>query len=204
MESKFPTPGSASWSRSSPAGGVGLNAPNGVAVDAAGNVYVADTGNPRVLQLTPPAPSILGLSPFPSVPTGLPGTLTVGGTGFQAGAVVQWNGTALSTAFASGTQLTATVPASLLSAVGLVAITVVNPGGATSAASSFPLNIPALTFTTSSLPTGTVGAAYLQTLSAAGGLAPYGNWVVSSGALPPGLMLDANAGTIAGVPTSSS
>jgi serine/threonine-protein kinase len=31
----------------------GLNGPQGVAVDTAGNVYVADTGNNRVLQLPP-------------------------------------------------------------------------------------------------------------------------------------------------------
>jgi DNA-binding beta-propeller fold protein YncE len=31
----------------------GLNSPQGVAVDAAGNVYVADAGNNRVLKLPP-------------------------------------------------------------------------------------------------------------------------------------------------------
>jgi uncharacterized protein (TIGR03437 family) len=53
------------------------------------------------------------------------------------------------------------------------------------------------------LPAGTVGTAYSQTLSASGGSPPYSNWVLASGALPPGLTLDANAATITGVPTSS-
>jgi sugar lactone lactonase YvrE len=172
--------GGSGFTGAGPANGIGLNAPNGVAVDVDGNLYIADTGNQRILELVPPAPAILGLSAFPITPTGLAGTLTVGGAGFQVGAVVQWNGSALSTVFVSGTQLTATVPASLLSAVGLVAITVVNPGGATSSASSFPLNVPALTFNTSSLPAGAVGTAYLQTLSVGGGLPPYSNWIVTS------------------------
>jgi uncharacterized protein (TIGR03437 family) len=62
---------------------------------------------------------------------------------------------------------------------------------------------PPPTVTASTLPAGTVGTAYLQTLSAGGGVAPYHNWVLSSGSLPPGLTLDANAGTIGGVPTSA-
>jgi uncharacterized protein (TIGR03437 family) len=36
-----------------PAAGAGLNSPFGVAVDAAGNVYIADTGNSRVRIVTP-------------------------------------------------------------------------------------------------------------------------------------------------------
>ena len=59
------------------------------------------------------------------------------------------------------------------------------------------------TITTSSLPAGTVGTAYSQALFASGAIPPYHNWVVSSGALPPWLTLDANAGVISGVPTSA-
>jgi uncharacterized protein (TIGR03437 family) len=196
--------GGAGFSGGGPVNGVQLTAPNGVTVDAAGNVYVSDTGDDRVLQLVPAPPSLTSPSAF-SFTVGAPsGTLTVGGTGFLAGAVVEWNGTPLSTVFVSGTQLTATVPASLGDAYGTTAvITVVNPGGAASNALTVLIGYPPVAVSTSSLPAGTVGTAYLQTLSANGGDPPYNNWVLSSGALPPGLTLDANAGTISGVPTSA-
>jgi uncharacterized protein (TIGR03437 family) len=196
--------GGAGFSGGGPVNGVALTAPNGVTVDAAGNLYIADTGHHRILQLIPPAPTIGSFSTFcvtQCVGTSQP-TLTVGGTGFLAGAVVEWNGAPLTTVFVSGSQLTATVPASLESAYGLVSLTVVNPGGAVSNALTWS-QYPPLTVTASSLPAGTVGTAYQQTLSAGGGDPPYNNWVLNSGALPPGLTLDANAGTISGVPTSA-
>jgi len=59
---------------------------------------------------------------------------------------------------------------------------------------------PTLTMTPSSLPAGTVEAAYSQTLSASGGVAPY-SYAVTAGSLPPGLTLAAD-GTLAGTPTA--
>jgi len=53
------------------------------------------------------------------------------------------------------------------------------------------------------LANGTGGTAYSATLSAAGGNAASRQWSVASGALPPGLSLDAAAGTVSGTPTSS-
>ena len=58
-----------------------------------------------------------------------------------------------------------------------------------------------LQVTTTSLPNGTNGVAYSQTLVAAGGQTPY-TWTNSSGALPPGLMLATN-GVISGIPTTN-
>jgi len=46
-----------------------------------------------------------------------------------------------------------------------------------------------LTVSTSSLPDGAAGVAYSATLNGSGGTVPYSNWKVSSGALPPGLVL---------------
>src|ERR1035438_4906627 len=66
------------------------------------------------------------------------------------------------------------------------------------AALSITINSPALGITTASLPAGTVGVAYSQTLAASGGSPPY-SWSLFSGALPPGLTLSA-AGTISGTP----
>ena len=56
--------------------------------------------------------------------------------------------------------------------------------------------------TTSSLPTGVIGAAYSQTLAASGGQAPY-TWSITSGSLPAGLSLDPASGTISGTPTAT-
>ena len=57
-----------------------------------------------------------------------------------------------------------------------------------------------LVVTTTSLPGGTNGVAYNQTLTATGGQQPY-TWTNSSGALPPGLTLATN-GLISGTPTN--
>ena len=62
----------------------------------------------------------------------------------------------------------------------------VTPGG--------PLGI-----TTATLPNGTVGAPYSQTIQAIGGIPPY-KWSVSTGSLPSGLTFDPVAGTISGAP----
>ncbi|MBI4748116.1 MAG: putative Ig domain-containing protein [Acidobacteria bacterium] len=58
-----------------------------------------------------------------------------------------------------------------------------------------------LSFSPSSLPGGTVGLSYLQTISASGGTAPY-TYAVTSGSLPPGLTLLSD-GTLSGVPTTN-
>ena len=59
-----------------------------------------------------------------------------------------------------------------------------------------------LTITTLSLPSGTLGTIYNQTLSASGGAPPY-TWSVSSGALPDGLSLSSSTGALLGTPTQT-
>lgn len=59
-----------------------------------------------------------------------------------------------------------------------------------------------LSISTSSLPSGTVGAAYAMTLQASGGATPY-SWSLTGGSLPDGLNLNASSGTISGTPTLS-
>ncbi|WP_232760477.1 putative Ig domain-containing protein, partial [Xanthomonas sp. SHU 166] len=58
---------------------------------------------------------------------------------------------------------------------------------------------PTLTVAPSTLPSGTAGTAYNQTLSTSGGTAPY-TYALSSGALPAGLSLS-SAGVLSGTPT---
>jgi hypothetical protein len=106
---------------------------------------IANAGNANVTVSSPsgpvsnavaftisPPPTIQSLSPN-SVTAGSPGfTLTVNGTGYAAGSVVQWNGTALTTTYVSSIKLTASVPANLIANAGSANVTVMNPGGAVS------------------------------------------------------------------------
>ena len=62
-----------------------------------------------------------------------------------------------------------------------------------------PLVPPPLVISTSSLPAGTIGAAYNATLTATGGTPPY-SWAVTVGTLPAGLSLHASSGAITGTP----
>jgi uncharacterized repeat protein (TIGR03803 family) len=63
------------------------------------------------------------------------------------------------------------------------------------------ITLSPLLVTTTTLPNGTNGVAYGQTLTATGGQPPY-NWTNISGTLPPGLNLATN-GVISGTPTAS-
>lgn len=74
------------------------------------------------------------LVPTSVAPGGAGFTLTVNGTGFVSGATINWNGTALTTTFVSGSQLTAAVPAGDIATAGTAWVTVTNPapGGGTS------------------------------------------------------------------------
>jgi Putative Ig domain/Matrixin/Ig-like domain from next to BRCA1 gene/FG-GAP-like repeat len=60
----------------------------------------------------------------------------------------------------------------------------------------------ALSVTTTSLPNGVVGTAYVAALLATGGTLPY-SWSITSGALPAGLSLNASTGAITGTPTTA-
>jgi len=71
----------------------------------------------------------LPLVPDATAPGGPDFTLTVNGTGFVSGAVVNWNGSPLATQFVSGSQLTATVPAADIALPSTASVTVVGPPG---------------------------------------------------------------------------
>jgi hypothetical protein len=59
-----------------------------------------------------------------------------------------------------------------------------------------------LIVTKSTLPNGTIGAPYSQTLTASGGTTPY-TWSITTGGLPAGLTLVPGTGVISGTPTAS-
>jgi len=91
-----------------------------------------------------PVPTITTLSPASATVYGAAFTLTVNGTGFLAGAVIQWNGASLVTKLVNATQLTAPVTAALISSAGSVNVTV-SSGGASNMISNtvvLPVNPP--------------------------------------------------------------
>jgi hypothetical protein len=77
--------------------------------------------------ITVTAPALAGISPSSATLGGASTTITVNGQGLVQGALVEWNGTALTTTWVSLNQLTAIVPSSLLTATGTGTITVVDP-----------------------------------------------------------------------------
>jgi hypothetical protein len=82
-------------------------------------------------QNTPPGPgtmpNITALAPNSANSPGAAFVLTVNGTNFNTNATINWNAVAQTTTYVSGSQLTATIPASDVAAAGTAAVTVTNP-----------------------------------------------------------------------------
>src|SRR6202044_440822 len=95
------------------------------------------------------------LVPTTAAPGGAAFTLTVNGTGFVSGAVVNWNGTPLDTTFVSAFKLTAGVPATNIAVATTASITVTDPspGGGRLNPGFFPGSVAAssLYFTNSQI-----------------------------------------------------
>ena len=91
-------------------------------------------------------PMITLMSPISASAGGVSFTLTVAGANFNSSSVVYWNTTALTTAYVSAGQITATVSNAQLAQAGSQAITVQNGSAtATSGSSAFTVNGPTLT-----------------------------------------------------------
>jgi uncharacterized protein (TIGR03437 family) len=205
-----------------PATSAQLRTPYGVAVDSAGNLYIADTDNNRIREVSKgtiatvagtgtsgysgdngPATSAQLHSPW-GVAVDSAGNLYV--ADLFNNAIRRISNGVIATVAGGGGGFNGGGPANgiLVDAPNGVAVSSAGNIYIADTDNQRVLELfPPPTVTASTLPAGTVGTAYLQTLSAGGGVAPYHNWVLSSGALPPGLTLDANAGTIGGVPASA-
>ena len=127
------------------------------------------TSAPLTFTVNNPVPSLASISPSTAAAGGAAFTLTVSGSNFVNGSVVQVNGSSRSTAFVSGTQLSASIPASDLASAGTLSITVVNPapGGGASAALPLVVNNPAPSLTSISPTSAVVGSGPI-TLTATG------------------------------------
>ena len=100
------------------------------------------TSAPQTFTINNPVPATTSLSPA-SIAFGGPAfTLTINGSKFVSGSVVNWNGSSLAIVSQSATQLQATVTAADIAAAGTASVTVVNltPGGGTSNAQTFTIN----------------------------------------------------------------
>ena len=106
------------------------------ALPGSGSITVVNPGaaasNALTFTVTPLTAYVRSVSPSSAAAGGPAFTLTVScGTlnPILSGAIVQWNGTSLTTTYVSSNQVTAQVPASLIAAPGTANVTIVNPGG---------------------------------------------------------------------------
>ncbi|WP_421546572.1 putative Ig domain-containing protein [Pseudomonas sp. QD4] len=105
-------------------------------------------------------------------------------------------------ATASGTSITYT-PTAGFSGSDSFTYTATNASGTSTAATvTITVSPPTLTITPTTLPNGTQGSAYSQTVSASGGTAPY-TYAISAGSLPAGLSLNTGTGVLSGTPSAS-
>ena len=84
-------------------------------------------------------------------------------------------------------------------------VTVQDSAGGISPAAALTISssVPTITTTSLSLPGAVLNAAYTTTLTVSGGTDPYGNWTLTSGSLPQGLLLNSATGVISGTPVAS-
>jgi hypothetical protein len=148
-----------------------------------------------VITITPASPAA------GSVGTLYSQTLTAtGGTGPYTWTTV--TGTFPAGLSLSGGGIVSGLPTAEISSVVTVRATDAN-GCATTRPLTFAMGCPPITINQSTLPSGSINVAYSQTLTASGGTAPYGDWTVSVGTLPTGLILNPSTGVISGTPTAS-
>jgi RHS repeat-associated protein len=123
------------------------------------------TASPIIFTINNPVPTVTSISPISVSAGGSDFNLTINGTNFINGAggnsVVRFGGTSLATVFVSRTQLTASVPASLILQAAVVSVTVFNspPGGGTSNSVGFTIINPRPRITGMAPLSGPIGAA---------------------------------------------
>lgn len=156
----------------------------------------------RAYSVTVNAGMAVGPAALPSAAVGAPYAQTVvatGGTGSYTYSVSLGSLPAGLTLGSSTGALSGTPTAAGTSSF---TITATDSNGAT-ASRAYPFTVnPALALNPATLPSGTAGTAYSQTLVASGGNGSF-TYSVSTGALPAGLTLQATTGALTGTPTTA-
>src|SRR5205823_1071084 len=146
------------WTRKANFGGTGRYYATGFSIGSKGYIGTGYTSSGHVKDFWEYTPATAQTNPVPLInqplvpdaiaPGGAGFTLTVNGTGFVSGSVVNWNGSARATTFVSNSQLTGNILASDIATASTASITVVNPtpGGGRSNAVFFPITIPTASF----------------------------------------------------------
>ncbi|MCC3155386.1 Ig-like domain-containing protein [Hymenobacter sp. BT770] len=175
-----------------------------VSANSATNTFTVDTVQPTVA-----ISSTAGASGNNTTTTPIPFAVTFSEnvTGFVAGDITVTNGTISGFTAASGTIYTFTVTPTTVgtaTTVNVPANVAQDAAGNQNTGAAAPYSLtfvaPTITVAPATLPNGTTGVAYSQTLTASGGTAPY-SFAVTAGALPAGLTLS-SAGTLSGTPTA--
>jgi Abnormal spindle-like microcephaly-assoc'd, ASPM-SPD-2-Hydin/NHL repeat len=109
---------------------------------AGNSTYAAAPAVTSTTTAVNPIPTINSLSPSSATAGSAAFTLTVTGSNFVSGSVVNFGGTAEPVTFVSASQLTAAIPATAIASSGSVPVTVTNPapGGGTSNSVAFTVN----------------------------------------------------------------
>lgn len=132
-----------------------------IVVTPSGEIIFTDSNNNRIRRIATalvtcvrtgtitisganPAPTLTSISPNSHLVNSGAFTLTANGSNFAPSSVVRWNGQTRQTNFVSGTQLTASIPASDLTSAGTAQVTIFtsSPGGGTSSPQTFTITQP--------------------------------------------------------------
>ena len=144
----------------------------------------------------PACPSVTGVTPASGA---IGSNVTINGTGFTGVSSVKFfNNVTATFTVVNDTTITATVPSGAASGP----IKISKTGCNDVQTSTFTIIVcPTITVNPTSLPNGTVGIAYSQTLTASGGTAPH-SFAVTAGTLPNGLTLT-TGGLLSGTPSTA-
>jgi outer membrane protein assembly factor BamB len=134
--------------------------------------------------VTPGAANLTSLSPA-TTQTGVAFTLTVNGTGFDAGSVVIFNGSPVPTTFVSGTQVTASISASAIAQADPYTVVVAPSATSSSESNQLILSVLALPSVTALNPSAVAAGSPAFTLTVVGNNLPPNAVVLFGGAALP-------------------
>jgi hypothetical protein len=123
----------------------------------------SQVSNQVTLHIVNPVPTLSSISPATLDAGGPDVTITLSGNGYVAGSVVYWNQVPLTTTYLSLKKLTAVLPSAQTHGAAVSQVTVVNPtpGGGTSAAQSFTVNVTSVKWSQQSLKLNSVTNQYV-------------------------------------------